>query len=334
MKGLKLIVHTIWEILKTLAYGWVVNIIQLIKAFSKGVKAFCAFKKLSHAQQEEVSDPCGKFTAPAYHRPDPCIYDQYYLMSLGLAVTWDNPDITIWQGGVQVPENTLLPDTEYEIRATIWNNSYYAPIVGMQVNFAYLSFGAATTVNPIGSTYVNLGVKGGPNCPALATMLWKTPPTPGHYCIQVNFAWVDDANPNNNLGQNNVDVVAAHSPANFVFRLRNHTDQSNRYSFQVDTYAIPAQPDCPPTIQDSDRGTFAERLKRIQAVHNRANFPIPPGWSVEVVPSEPALMPGQEIDIAVNITPPPGFTGTTPFNVNTFYRNKYAGGVTLYVTKA
>jgi hypothetical protein len=334
MRWLKLIVDTIREILKALAYGWIVNIIQLIKDFPKGVKAFCAYKRLSHAQQEEVSDPCNKFTNPAYHRPDPCIYDQYYLMNLGLAVTWDNPDITIWQGGVQVAENTLLPDTEYEIHATIWNNSYYAPIVGMQVNFAYLSFGAATTVNPIGSTYVNLGVKGGSNCPALAVILWRTPPTPGHYCIQVNFEWVDDANPNNNLGQNNIDVVAAHSPANFVFRLRNHTDQSNRYSFQVDTYAIPARPDCPTTIQDSDRGTFAERLKRIQAVHNRANFPIPPGWSVEMVPSDPTLTPGQEIDVAVNITPPPGFTGTTPFNVNTFYGNKYAGGVTLYVTKA
>ena len=334
MNTLKFVLKVFAEIGKGFAYGWLVHIIQLFKAFWKGIKAFCAFKKLSHAQQLEVSNPCGKFTPPAYHRPDPCIYDQYYLMSLGLAVTWDNPDITIWQGGVQVPENTLLPNTEYEIHATIWNNSYYAPIVGMQVNFAYLSFGAATTVNPIGSTYVNLGVKGGPNCPALAIILWKTPPTPGHYCIQVSFAWIDDANPNNNLGQNNVDVVAAHSPANFVFRLRNHTDQSNRYGFQVDTYAIPAQPDCPPTIQNSDEGTFAERLKRIQAIHDRAKFPIPSGWSVEVVPSEPALVPGQEIDIAVNITPPPGFTGTTPFNVHTFYGNKYAGGVTLYVTKA
>src|SRR6187549_874514 len=99
MKGLKLIVHTIREILKGLAYGWIVNIIQLIKAFLGGVKAVCAYKRLSHAQQEEASDTCNKFTAPAYHRPDPCIYDQYYLMGLGLAVTWDNPDVTVWQGG-------------------------------------------------------------------------------------------------------------------------------------------------------------------------------------------------------------------------------------------
>ena len=334
MKTLKFVLKTLAEVGKAFAYGWVVYIIQLVKSLWKAIKAFCAFRKLSHAQRLEVSNPCSKFTAPAYHRPDPCIYDQYYLMSLGLAVTWDNPDITIWLGGVQVPEHTLLPDTEYELHATIWNNSYYAPVVGMQVNFAYLSFGAATTVSPIGSTYVNLGVKGGPNCPALAIMLWKTPPTPGHYCIQVNFAWVDDANPNNNLGQNNVDVVPATSPANFVFRLRNHTDKTNRYNFEVDTYAIPTQPVCPPTIQAADRGTFAERLRRIQAIHNRANFPIPPGWNVEILPSEPSLTPSQEIDVAVNITPPAGFTDTTPFNVHAFYGNAYAGGVTLYVTKA
>src|SRR6266853_337974 len=100
MKTLKFVLKILAEIGKTLAYGWLIYIIQLVKALWKGVKAFCAFKKLSHAQQEEVSDLCGKFTAPAYHRPDPCIYDQYYLMSLGLAVTWDNPDISIWQGGV------------------------------------------------------------------------------------------------------------------------------------------------------------------------------------------------------------------------------------------
>src|SRR5690349_9581341 len=99
MKILKFVLKTLVHVLRTLAYGWIVNIIQLIKAFWKGVKAFCAYRRLSHAQQEEVADQCNKFTNPAYHRPDPCIYDQYYLMSLGLAVTWDNPDITIWQGG-------------------------------------------------------------------------------------------------------------------------------------------------------------------------------------------------------------------------------------------
>src|ERR1051326_666640 len=193
MKTLKFVLKVLVQVLKTLAYGWLVNIIHLLKAFSKTLRAFCAFKKLPHAKQVELADPCSKFNPPAYHRPDPCIYDQYYLMSLGLAVTWDNPDITLRLGGVVVQESDLLPDTEYEIDATIWNNSFDAPVIGTRVDFAFLSFGSSTQVNPIGTTFINLGVKGGPNCPALATMLWRTPATPGHYCIQVSFAWIDDA---------------------------------------------------------------------------------------------------------------------------------------------
>ena len=107
---------------------------------------------------------------------------------------------------------------EYEIDATIWNNAYDAPVVGMAVNFAYLSFGASTTVTPIGTTVVDIGAKGTTSQPAHARMTWITPPA-GHYCIQVDFYWGDDLNPDNNIGQNNVDVREAHSPAVFHFDL-------------------------------------------------------------------------------------------------------------------
>jgi hypothetical protein len=333
MATVKFILQTLGDILKALAYGWILIIIRVLKQLRKALKAFCEFRKLSPAEQDAERDRCSTLDNPAYHRPDPCIYSQQYLMSLGLPVTWDNPDISLLLNGVVVPEYNLLADTEYEIDATVWNNSYDAPAVGMKVNFAYLSFGASTVVNPIGFTFVNLGVKGGPNHPAIAKMLWKTPPTPGHYCIQVFLEWIDDANPNNNLGQNNVDVVAAHSPATSAFKLRNNTKTPNDYTFEADTYSIPVRPDCKPTILASDRGTFAERLKRIKAVHDPAKFPVPAGWTVEIIPSRASLLPGEEIDITVNITPPANFTGTMPFNVNALYGSKYAGGVTLYVSK-
>lgn len=333
MNTIKFILQVLVRVLKTLAYAWVLNLIHILSRFCKGVKAFCAYEKLPHAKQEAAGNQCSTFTNPAFHRPDPCIYSQQYLLKLGLPVTWDNPDISLLLNGTVVPEHSLLPDTVYEIDATIWNNSYDAPAVGLRVEFAYLSFGTATQVNPIGVTYVDLGVKGGPNCPALARMLWKTPAVPGHYCIQVNLVWADDANPDNNLGQNNVDVVPVQSPANFVFRLRNDTKTTNDYVFQVDTYAIPSVPECAPAILASDRGTFAQRLSRIKAIHNRANFPIPPGWTVDIAPAGVSLAPDDEIDIAVTITPPSGFTNTTPFNVNVLYKDRYAGGVTLYVAK-
>ena len=34
------------------------------------------------------------------------------------------------QPGLPTVETELLPNTEYEVRATIWNNSYEAPVVG------------------------------------------------------------------------------------------------------------------------------------------------------------------------------------------------------------
>jgi hypothetical protein len=68
--------------------------------------------------------------------------------------------------------------------------------------------------------------------------------------------------------------------------------------------------------------------------HDRALFPVPAGWSVVITPAEVSLNPNQELDIAVAITPPAGFTGTQPFNLNAIHGEKYAGGVSLVVTAA
>src|SRR5919109_274282 len=133
-------------------------------------------------------------------------------MKLGLAVTWDNPDIELRRGGIAVPSSSTDPDTDYEIVARIWNGSTNAPIARMPIEFSYLDFGMGAISRKIGTTKVDLGVKGGPGCPAFAVMPWHTPATPGHYCIQVQFAWIDDANPLNNLGQENLVIGYAHSP--------------------------------------------------------------------------------------------------------------------------
>jgi hypothetical protein len=77
------------------------------------------------------------------------IYSQKYLLSLGLAVTWDNPDLALLKNGVQVSEGEPLPNTEYKIQATIRNNSYNAPIVGLNVDFSFLRFGVTTISTPI-----------------------------------------------------------------------------------------------------------------------------------------------------------------------------------------
>jgi hypothetical protein len=143
--------------------------------------------------------------------------------------------------------------------------------------------------------------------------------------------WVDDFNPANNVGQNNLNVVAPQSPADFRFVLRNTTGKQARYAFETDAYVLGPPPACPDRIGPRDRGTFSERLKRTLQVHGRGRFPVPGGWTITITPPEPVLLPDQEIDVDVRIEPPPGFVGRQAFNVNARHEAGYAGGVTLVV---
>ena len=230
-----------------------------------------------------------------------------------------------------MPEGEVLPDTDYEIEATVWNNSYEAPAVGVSVAFTFLSFGVTTVEAPIGTSFVNLGVKGGVNHPALAKMPWRTPVTPGHYCLKATLGWVDDFNPANNVGQNNLNVVAPQSPADFRFRLRNATGKPAEYTSRQIRMPSESRPHAPSGSRPRDRGTFSERLKRTLQIHGRGLFPVPAGWSITITPPNPALLPDQEIDVDVRIETPPGFTGRQGFNVNARTTAGFAGGVTLIV---
>jgi hypothetical protein len=332
MKLLQFLLGLIAEILKGILYKWILALIEVVEGIIEALKAICARQKLSHFDKTATNDGCGVISHPSFHRPDPLIYSQTYLTSLGLAVTWDNPDIVLLKNGVIVSEGDLLPNTEYEIRATIWNNSFDAPVVGLIVEFSFMSFGAATVTHPIGTKSVNLGVKGGINHPAFASMMWTTPPA-GHYCVLVELKWVDDANPNNNLGQNNVNVVEAHSPATFTFQLRNNTGRNRVYTFAADGYTLPEQKDCPEQIEK--RRDTVTRWREIQTLHNRANYQLPPDWTVAFNPPQAALIPGEEVQIEVSVTPPGSFTGEKAINVHAIMENgQFAGGVTAYVTKA
>jgi hypothetical protein len=315
--------QTLLFVLKAVTYGGILALRDLLRLIYELLKRWCRRKGKSPTPRR-----CIPINDPAFVRPDPMIYDQYYLASLGLAVTWDNPDIQLYLNGSPVPSSQLIAGTTYEVVAQIWNNSTDAPVVGMPVAFSFLEFGVGTVSVPIGTTQIDLGVKGGPNCPAYAKMLWTTPATPGHYCLQVQLQPVDDTNTLNNLGQENTDVAAAHSPAAFIFTLRNNTNQPRTYRFETDAY-VPGTPDpCNGT------GDPAKDRAARMARHKRGVQPVPAGWRVKIDPAGPSLVPGQSIPITVSATPPPGFVGEQPLNVNAFHQNGFAGGVTLTVKAA
>lgn len=238
---------------------------------------------------------------PAFVLPDPLIYAQWYLSSLGLAVTWNNPDIELHLDGVPVSSSLLEPGKTYEIVARIWNGSTSAPVIGMPVHFSYLDFGIGTVSIPIGSTKTDLGVKGGPHHPAFASMPWTTPTKLGHYCIQVLLDPVDDTNSLNNLGQENTNVGKAHSPALFSFTLRNDTRQQRKYRFEVDTYTPGKSDQC-------EDQTANEKARDARMAHHRHGAqPVPAGWLVKIDPERPSLASNEATQIKVAVTPPDGF---------------------------
>jgi len=335
MKYLKALAYFIFLVLQAILYKWIIYVINLIKWLLEIIKRWFEKRKLPRYLKKSSQQQCIKVSDPAYKRPDPLIYDQYYLMSQGLAVTWDNPDITLFKGGVEVINNVLVPDTEYEIVARIWNNSFEAPIVDLPVNFSFLSFGIGTTSHFIDNTKINLGVKGGINHPAFAKIKWKTPALAGHYCIQVSFYWADDLNPNNNLGQENITVSTMHSPATFTFQLHNNTNNVQRYHFEADTYTIPTPRDCTEQRDKKNIQRYTRQMpgtvNEVDPVHNRNNYPLPADWEINFDPSMPELMPDEEITINVKVTAPDSFHGSKQINIHGFNQSGLSGGISVQV---
>lgn len=295
------------------------------------------------------SSRCEVIRPEVYKRPDPLIYSQSYLMEQGLGVTWDNPDIQLFRDGSPVSSSSLEPDTEYDVVATVHNNSTDAPAVGLPVEFSFLSFGVGAVETALGTTKIDLPVKGAPGHPARATHMWRTPATPGHYCLKVRLVWSDDANPKNNLGQENTNVAAASSPAVFEFPVRNEDDVTGKtFRMVADAYTVPAPPDCRevPPKKKSDRQHPEKRQRAVfvppteeeanwtlaRVRHDVDAFGIPNGWTVEIDPSDFELDPGESLPVTVVITPPDDFRGERSFNVNAMHGAALVGGVTLTVT--
>ena len=319
------------------------NLGTVLESFGRAIRRTCG--KIGKGRDR--GGACITVSPAVLKRADPLIYAQYYLMKQGLSVTWDNPDIQLSRGGVPVAPFDLLPATEYDVTVRVWNGSYDAPALNLPVALSYLSFGIGVSSNPIGSRKADLDVKGGPLEPAFTTIPWKTPPLPGHYCLQAQLVWPEDANPGNNLGQKNVQVGKAHSPAVFDIQVHNDADVRRTFTFEVDEYTIPPLDPCPATPSRADAlrqasGRLAEskaRWKAALAAQGYGRFPLSPGWTVTFSPARPVLAAFQQISVQISVEPPAGFVGQHAVNVHGFAQGEnrgraLAGGVTLLVEKS
>ncbi len=331
-------IKSLWRalllLLRAILGGWLVYIVRRCRE----VRRLARERREKGGHRRGYSRTrCIPVREHVYRRPDPTIYSQYYLMAQGIAVTWNNPDIAVRRGGALVSSAELEPDTEYEIVARIWNNSTNAPAVDLPVDFSYLDFGVGIARVPIGLTKVDLPVKGAPGHPTFAHMTWRTPAGTGHYCLLVELLWPDDANPFNNLGQENLSVGALNSPrARFRFPVRNPAEERRVLRLEADAYAIPPREPCDadewgkaPEMPHEER----ERHRRaVLARHGRRLFPLPAGWRVDFTPPELVLGPGEQQDVTVDVTAPDDdFHGQQAINVNAFDGDRLVGGVTLQV---
>ena len=299
----------------------------------KIIGRFCS-KRFQETEGEDsfknTSPPSKRIPAHTYRRPDPLIYSQLYFMFLGFPVTWDNPDIYLELNGSLTTSDNLVAGTKYKIFANIWNGSTNAPAVNLVVRFFYLSFGVGMQRHYIGQTLVDLPVKGAPGLPVTATIDWDTPSTPGHYCLQAELVWVDDANQFNNLGQENISVKQLNSPnATFTFPVRNDHPMTRELRLEADAYALPPQEPCPQS--DTDDMDDQERNEK-STRHIRGQFPVPEDWNIDIEPgTKLKLEPDETQMVTVKITAGNEHVKKQPININVFAEDKLVGGVTLYV---
>ena len=309
---------TLLSLIRTLLFGWIKSLCEL-------VQFLCEFFRIRF-KDKDTPKPIHCFVVdhPAFMRPDPLIYSQRALIAQGLAVTWDNPDITLFLGGVPVSSSQLETSTTYDVQIRVWNNSLEAPVVHMPVPLSFLDFGIGTEPIPVGTARIDVGVKGSPSQPAFVSIPWTTPATPGHFCLQALLDPADDLDFTNNLGQENTDVAEATSPAEFSFTLRNNTKTARVYRFEIDGYSIPDLLPCS-FVQTSSQSLLDR--------HRRRDHPLPTGFTATVNPPSPTLAPNETVVVNVSVTPPATFVGRQRVNVNAFHQSGFAGGVTLEVTK-
>ncbi len=140
--------------LRTILYGWIVALWELIKYL-------CAWFKIRKCGgRRPTKGGCVPIEHPAFVRPDPLNYSQQDLIARRLAVTWDNPDVQLFKAGVPVPSSRLDPSTTYQVRARIWNKSTEAPVVNMPVHLSFLDFGIGAQSHHVGTINADVGVLG------------------------------------------------------------------------------------------------------------------------------------------------------------------------------
>jgi len=266
-------------------------------------------------EEEVEKEACGGVPEPLIRRPDPCIYSQALLLSQGLPVTWDNPDI--WMapasnpGAIEPDSYHLQDDTDYIVSVQVHNAST-DPAINVQVRLVYRpwSFNSPDFV-PVeldangqeAFRYADVPAMGA----AIVQFRWRTPSVPpgesAHYCLQAQLSHPMDTNTANNVGQENTNVYSQNpgfvSPgevAEIDVPLFNLGRRARTVRFRWDAYQIK---------------TDDQVELRLKSAHGRPRMPLSDRvghWMPTVEPPRPEPTPAPPpppIESAAAQPPPP-----------------------------
>jgi hypothetical protein len=213
--------------------------VAFILLLIRRIRALC---QLKHSRKRL---PCLPLPPDVARKPDPLIYCQSYLQSLGIAVTWDNPDIHIFKGGVPVNPHDLQPNTTYEVDITVHNGSNEAPAPNTRVTLYYRKWSVSGPWIFASQGNVDVPVRGAAGEPAEITLPWTTPNDSGHFCVMAVLFHASDLNPANNFGQTNTDIspnAKRGQVLNFDIPVMHLLPGRRTLRLQLTSYRLPEKP--------------------------------------------------------------------------------------------
>lgn len=332
---------------------------NFIKIFIKGLKVLIALflrflqrilgfwiGVLNRNQRYLEKDLCCINPPPEIRaRTDPYVYSQQWLWLRGIAFVWDNPDFTIIDKstGLVVNNYSLVGNHDYLVQVLIHNASMMTAF-GTKVEFQVLEFGASGTVVASLGT-VTLDVPGGGS--KLVEIPWHTPPS-GHNCLQAIISHVDDANPLNNVGQHNTSIAEGNNTTKMIkFIVNNSSKEAKNIELKMNAYKLPKEP---MRAQNEGERRSLKYLRRLQAINNVLEFPIPDFLNAKLSHTQFELGPQARQEITVELTEPslgierigininaiaikPSFDTTKIGTNNIIERDELLGGITVYIGK-
>lgn len=282
--------------------------------------------------KRKTGDPCVYFPERIINRPDPCIYSQFLLMQLNKPVTWDNPDIAILLNGVEQYTYDLAVNTEYDVVIKVHNSSSKKPALGTQVSVRWIEFGAGGQIrHPIADLIADV-----PVWPGVTTVHtpWKTPASPGHYCIEVQLSHTQDSNPANNLGWNNTEVKAAASQVETPIRIFNRWVDGPPPVAAAKEAGHPRRTVPWNLVEiNLDSYVFHDAYGK-EADPDKMFVPRPPAWPARVEPRLFHFAPEETYrDVLLVVDAPDAFGQPEQFNLTAYQGGAPLGGVTVTVTR-